>query len=399
MRGYIREYRQGKFSYTVDVGKVNGKRKKIERGGFTTKSEAERALSIKLAELATTGEIFIPTEKTLEEVFNDFLRSAIVTRKDSTIRKHKSIFKTHILEVLGHRYVKTLKASDIDELTALKVSQGYSSNYVKSISKTLYAVLEHALQRGEIKENVMYKSINIKPPKSKVEIFTTEEINAILKALENSTCIIPTIVALYTGMRRAETLALRWSDICFKKDTITVNKQLSWFKNGYCLDSPKSTCSIRTIKMGSTLKEYLLELKQRQQEDKEMACEYWQENTVYNFVTKKEETIKDFICVNRTGKMINGESIKYIQKTLKKQGIDFKFHKLRHTHATQLLENGATIKLVQERLGHASPRVTLETYSHVTPAFEVNILDTIPAYLSDKTCPTKNRVGHTSDTA
>ena len=384
MRGYIREYREGKFSYTVDVGKVNGKRKKIERGGFPTKAEAERALSIKLAELATTGEIFIPTEKTVEEIFNDFITAAIITRKESTMRKHKSIFKNHIMPELGHRFIKTIKVGDIDNFTALKVSQGYSTNYVKSISKTLYVIFEHALNRGEIKDNVMNKSTVVKDPKTKVEIFTNEEIGIILEFMKTTDYLIPTVISLYTGTRRAETLALRWSDISFSRNTITINKQLNWFDRGYCLDSPKSQNSIRTIKMGTVLRDYLLKLKEEQKQNKELACEFWKVNTVYNFITKKEEIINDFVCIRPNGKMITGAGLKYTHKLLAKEGIDFKFHKLRHTHATQLLENGATIKMVQERLGHATPSITLQTYSHVTPMHEINVIDTIPAYLSDK---------------
>ena len=384
MRGYIREYREGKFSYTVDVGKVNGKRKKIERGGFSTKAEAERALSIKLAELATTGEIFIPTEKTVEEVYNDFVVAASMTRKPSTMRKHSNVFRNHIMPDMGHRFIKTIKVADIDNFLSLKLSKGYAVNYVKNMNKTLFAIFDHALNRGEIKENVMRKSIRIKEPKAKVEVFTNEEITKILEVLKSSTCIIPTVIGLYTGMRKGEVIALRWSDISFTKNTINVNKQLVYATGGFCIDTPKSENSARIIKMSSHLKEYLLDLKKEQEKNKELAGEFWQDNDIFNRITNKRELVTDFINIKPTGQVLNGDSLKYITKVMRRHNIEFKFHKLRHTHATQLLENGATIKMVQERLGHASPQVTLETYSHVTPIHEINIIDTIPAYMSDK---------------
>ena len=386
MRGYIREYREGKFSYTVDVGKVNGKRKKIERGGFTTKAEAERALSIKLAELATTGEIFIPTEKTVEEVYNDFMLTAAITRRPSTMRKHSNIFRNHIMPAIGHRFIKTIKVADIDNFLALKMSKGYAVNYVKSMNRTLFAIFDYAYKKGEIKENVMKNSVMIKEPKTKVEIFTNKEITTILETLKgtNSSCIISVVIGLYTGMRKSEILGLRWSDISFTKNTITINKQLVYEKGGYVIDVPKTENSTRVIKMSAHLREYLLELKKLQEKNKELAGEFWQDNTIYNRTNNKKELVTDCVNVTQTGHALNGESIKYVTKLLKPHGIDFKFHKLRHTHATQLLENGATIKMVQERLGHASPQVTLETYSHVTPVHEINIIDTIPAYMSDK---------------
>lgn len=381
MRGYIREYREGKYSYTVDVGKVNGKRKKVEKGGFTSRSDAERALSIKLAELATTGEIFIPSDKTLEELFNEFFNAATITRKDSTLRKHESTFRLHIMPELGHRFIKTIKPQDVDNLIAGKLKTGYSVNYVKNIGKTLFAVLEYGKSNGYLKENVMRKSTKIKDIKTKVEIFTNEEIATILQVLERSNCIIPTIIALYTGMRRGEILALRWSDISFQKNTITITKQLSYMLGGYGIDYPKSEHSVRSIKMSKFLREYLLNLKEQQQKNKELACEFWHTNTLYNNITKRTETIEDFVNVKANGSMLNGDSLKYIARVLKPYNIDFHFHKLRHTHATQLLENGATIKMVQERLGHSSPQTTLETYSHVTPIHERDIIDTISVFV------------------
>lgn len=388
MRGYIREYREGKYSYTVDVGKVNGKRKKIERGGFPTRSEAERALSIKLAELATTGEIFIPSDKTLEELFNEFIDSAMITRKEGTIRKHKMVFKHHIMPELGHRYIKTIKPQDIDNFTAGRLKLKYSEHYVMNINRTLFATLDYGKSRGYLKENVMKKCTKIKEPKTTVEIFTPEEITTMLKVLESSNCIIPLIIGLYTGMRKGEVLGLRWSDVSFTKNIISVNKQLAYNAGGFCIDSVKSEHSMRNIKMSLYLREYLLELKERQRQDKDLACEFWKTNSFYNNLTKRQETIEDFVNIKRDGSVLNGDSLKYISKVLKPHGIEFHFHKLRHTHATQLLENGATIKMVQERLGHSSPQTTLETYSHVTPIHEKDIIDTIPVFrptnLSDK---------------
>lgn len=380
MRGYIREYRPGKFSYTVDVGKVNGKRKKTEKGGFASRSDAERALSLKLAELATTGEIFIPSDKTLEELFNDFLTASTITRKQSTLRKHEMVFRVQIMPELGHRFIKTIKPQDIDNFIAGRLKAGYNPTYVKSIGKTLFATLDYGVNNGLLKENVMRKSIKIKDPKTKVEIFTDGEISTILQVLGNTNGIVPIMIALYTGMRKGEVLALRWSDISFSKNTIKITKQLVYADGGSAIDFPKSDHSVRTIKMPGHLRDYLTKVKEEQKQRKELACEYWQTNTLYNYITGRTETVSDFVSVKENGVVLNRDAFKYAGRLLKKHDIDFHFHKLRHTHATQLLENGATIKMVQERLGHSSPQVTLETYSHVTPLHERDILDTIPVF-------------------
>lgn len=386
MRGYVREYRTGKWSYTVDVGKVDGKRKKVEKGGFSSRSDAEQALSIKLAELATTGEIFTPTEKTLEEVFNEFISTkAVLTRKGGTITKHKSVFKNRINPVLGYRYIKTIKPQDIDGFIAKLISDGYSEGYAKNIYNTIFVTFSYAFQCGYLKENVAFKASVPKVPKKEIDVYTPEQIEALLDGLKNSASLVPVTISLYTGMRAGEVFGLRWRDIDFKKNTISINKQMIVETSRYCIGDTKTQSSVRTIKMPAHLANFLQELKKTQKFNKSVYGELWKENKVYSYFTKKVETVEDFVNIKQDGSMLTPSSLKHVGRVAKALNIDWRFHILRHTHATTLLENGASIKLVQERLGHARPDITLKVYSHVTNTHEKDIIDSIPVFgASDK---------------
>lgn len=380
MRGYIREYRPGKWSYTVDVGKVNGKRKKTEKGGFATKVEAENALAIKLAELATTGEIFKPTERTVSEVFELFIESASINRKPTTIYKHNMVFRNHIDPNLGYRLIKTVKPKDLDEFTATLIKKGYSDNYIQNINKTLYCIFAYAVEYGLLKENIMYKSVRFQAKQTRVEVYTEEELSLILTCFKESHHLSAIMIGLYTGMRVGEIYGLRWSDIDLEAGTIDITRQMICEPSRYALDAPKTENSIRKIKIPVFLIRYLNELKETQVSTIKDTLEHKRGNNLYNYITNREEKIVDFINVRADGSMLTPEATKVIKRHLKRVGITWKFHTLRHTHATRLLENGATIKFVAERLGHSSATVTLKTYAHVTAKHATNILDTL--------CPT-----------
>ncbi len=379
MRGHIREYRPGKWSYTIYVGKVDGKPKKEEKGGFTSKSDAEAACSIKLAELATTGEIFKPSDMTLQDLFDEFISSATITRRPSTMVKHNTIRTHHIKEPLGHRFIKTLKPKDINDLMVKKIADGYSDGYVNSIFKTLSAMFLLAEEHQYIKTNIMTKASRPKVAKAPVDIFTPEQIQIILDAIANTNLLLPVKIGLNTGMRVGEVLGLRWKDIDFNTNTIKIDHQLLAEKGRYCIGETK-TGRVRSIKITQELADYLQDKKKNQDLNKKIAGEFYKEIKVFNYFTNKTEIVTDFVCVKDNGAQINQGSLKYVDRVTTPLGVEFNFHKLRHTHATNLIENGASIKMVQERLGHARPDITLNVYSHVSSKYEQNILDVIPKF-------------------
>lgn len=379
MRGHIREYRPGKWSYSIHVGKVDGKYKKVEKGGFTTKTDAETACNIKLAELATTGEVFVPSNMTLDELFNEFTTSAAITRKPSTLVKHKSIYEHHIKEPLGHRYIKTIKTKDINDLIAKKIEEGYSDSYIGSMFKTLSAIFIHATDHEYIKTDPMLKASSPKVIKPPIEVFTPEEIETLGERLKTTNCYLPFKIGINTGMRIGEVVGLRWRNIDLANNMILVDHQLLAEKARYCIGETKNK-RIRSIKITQELSDFLREELHRQEKNKAVAGEFWATNKVFNYFTNKVEVVDDFVCIKENGEFINHGGIKYINRVAKPLGIKFNFHNLRHTHATILLENGASIKMVQERLGHARPEITLNTYCHVTSKYEANILDVIPKY-------------------
>ncbi|MCC0641859.1 site-specific integrase [Clostridioides sp. ES-W-0017-02] len=138
-------------------------------------------------------------------------------------------------------------------------------------------------------------------------------------------------------------------------------------KEGFELGTPKTESSYRKINIGDTLTKVLREHKKLQKEMKLKFGE-WYINS-------------NFVCTKEMGEHVTTNSLKYLSRIVNYElGIDFNFHSLRHTHATMLLENGANIKDIQHRLGHAKISTTMDTYSHVTNNMRnqtVNIFESI----------------------
>ena len=162
--------------------------------------------------------------------------------------------------------------------------------------------------------------------------------------------------ALRKAISEAEVMSLTWDCIDLDKKTIKVEKILyqNEFKK-WVFGPPKTHSSIRTIKIGDSLVSLLKKFHKDQKANKLRYGEFY------------ARCDYDFVCLKENGQLLTTDSLKYLSRVVNYElVIDFKFHSLRHTHATMLLETGANIKSIQQRLGHSKLATTMDTYSHVT---------------------------------
>ncbi len=230
----------------------------------------------------------------------------------------------------------------------------------------IHAVLHQALENA-VKWNVVPRNVTKLVSLPRVERYdaqtlTVEQAKLLLEAAGGSRIEVMILVALNTGMRRGELSALRWDDIDFQNGVIFVHRTVNYVGGyGFVETEPKTRASKRKI----AVSEKVLEALKAHHEQQEQMClkagERWCE--------------QGLVFCNRHGKYLLPEVVSnQFHALLARAGLpDMRFHDLRHTMATMLLEADVHPKKVQERLGHSSIAITMDTYSHVLPSMHQDV--------------------------
>lgn len=380
-----------KWQYQFEAAKIEGKRKQITKSGFNTKKEALDAGVKALAEYNNSGLHFEPSEISMSDYLDYWLENYVeLNLRTNTITNYKGVIDNYLKPSLGIYKLKSLTPSILQNYINKKYISGLSKSMLKRICSVLNLSLKYAVHPCKfIKENPMqYISMPKYEKKNTEEVktITLEEFNNIIDRFpENTDYYLPLMIGFYTGCRIGEVLSLTWDDIDFKNKTISINKSLIFNDENkqWYFGPTKTFTSNRTIKIGDTLINVLKKFKKKQMENKLKYGEY------YKIIYSKEELVNNkklkrlyvlyasipsgdlkqeyLVCSRIDGNLLTTNGMKYVSKVVNYElNIDFKFHSLRHTHATLLIQNGANIKDVQTRLGHASIETTLDIYTHST---------------------------------
>ncbi|GED53501.1 site-specific integrase [Brevibacillus borstelensis] len=363
MKGHYRK-RGSNWSFAVSLGvDESGKRRQITRSGFKTKREAEVACAEMIAQFQR-GELFKESGDTYEAYLLDFMENTVrLSVRPSTYQFHLFLAKKHILPELGQIKLKDLSPRHLQRLYAKKVDDGLSASYIRNIHAVISKSLRKAKEWGLIKENVTSLVTPPRIEKKQVQTWTLEEINQFLKAIKkrktgNKKFYIVYVLAIFCGMRRGEILGLRWSDCDLENGLIRVQQTLVNVGGKAVMQEPKTRGAIRTIDVPEFA---LQELKSHYIKQKEMKLQLGQ---------GYEDN--DLVVANWTGTPVLPGDVNHDFKiACKFAGIPIiRFHDLRHTHATILLQLGENPKIVSERLGHSDVTITLNTYAHVLPSMQ-----------------------------
>ena len=418
------------FSYQTESGKlwgyrfegasVDGKRKWFSKRGFKTKGEATTNGRDAQLQYESKGEIASPSEMSYSDFIDLWLKSLVGTLKVSTIDNYEKKVKLYIKPYLGHRKLNTISKDDIRKLMCLLSEKGCVSSSNGLSKNTLYvikgiiqksftfAVEEKLIEETPIVGRFPFPRQNIYTKKSNVKenphvYIPPDKIQMIFERFpEGSTDHIPMMLGYKCGLRIGEAFAVTWDDINFSEKTLSVSKQVQWrqdktvsederrnpnkrtskysqpkSKGAWCISKPKYN-SVRIMRIDDELYSLLCREKEQQEKDKEYYSDlyfyyYLEPDGRITTMQTEESTPINFINVRRDGEFISPRTMQHtssvIHKSLKYP--EFDFHSLRHTHATLLMEGGATPMYVQHRLGHKNIDVTLRVYFHYTDKMDM----------------------------
>jgi len=280
--------------------------------------------------------------------------------------RYDQIVRDHLVPTLGKIKVIELKPGRLQFLYAEKLEAGFSPRSVRMMHAVLRGALNQAIKWGIIVRN---PALAAKPPKrliKEMKYLPLEQVEVLLAAVENTRFAALYHIAVTTGLRQGELLGLKWADLDWENRQLQIRRQLQRIhKEGLQFLEPKTSGSNRVVALGKLTIEKLKKHREIQSKQKTEAGKKWQEN--------------DLLFPSTIGTPLDPRNIaKHFENLLKEIKIPrVRFHDLRHTAATLMLQRGIHPKVVQERLGHSSISLTLDTYSHVIPSMQGDAADEI----------------------
>ncbi len=361
MRGRIIK-RRGSNNYTIvlqlGLDPSTGKRKQQWITAGTSKREAEKQMTKLIHEL-DSGNYLKPDKTIMKEYFERWLSDyAKPNLSPRSYDRYTGIISKYFIPELGHIKLTQLKPEHLQKHYTTGINKGLSARTIRYHHALIHIALQTAMKWGLINRNV---ADAVDPPRFKrstMQTWSENEVNCFLDTARESHYYSLFYTALFTGMRRGELLALRWQDVDFIYSQIYINRSLHQLRDGtYIFTQPKSEKSRRTIAMSASL---LLVL-----------SEYRRTKEAEALLLGKTVNEADLVF-NNSGKPLRPNTVTYAwERMAARAGVKvIRLHDARHTHASLMLKQGIHPKIVQERLGHTSIQMTLDTYSHVAPGIQ-----------------------------
>lgn len=318
---------------------------RIRRSTETTDKKLAEKIHAKVLSEITENKWFdrLPgEEKTLNEMMDKYMKvHSAINKSPSTYQREKSTVK-HLKSYFGDKIVSRIRPRDIVAYKDKRREDGVSPKTINNELILLGHAFTIAMNEWEWVNSNPARMVS----KEKVRNSRTRWLNAAeeKKLLKASPLWLSEIIvfALHTGLRRGEILNLKWSDLDLQRRTLTIYEQ----KNG----------SVDTLPINEVVTNLLIE----KNKFRSINC--------------------DYVFLNKKAKVIDGANLyRAYKKAVKKAGIDdLRFHDLRHSFATRLVQAGVEIYKVQKLMRHKSPQMT-QRYAH---HFAESLRDGVDALMS-----------------
>lgn len=343
---------RGKLRWMIDftwVDAATGKRKRIRRAAKdpkgrparsrTAAEQAELALRTALADgtferTELLGEAVVPT---LREFEQRYFRDHVAKLKASSRSAQATIWRVSLLPVLGDLHLDGIDAEAIARLTRVLLDRGASPKTVNNALSALRTALTHAEDWKLISAVPRVKWLKV--PQQKFDFFTFEEVEALLPHAPPMV-----VVALRTGMRLGELLALRWSDVSLERRQITVSRSVWWERGGKPHEAGTKSGKVRTVPLTNDTADAL------------------------GSIAANRLPGSTHVFTNPAGTQLSKGECKWplwraqCAAGLRTTG----WHVLRHTFASHLVMHGVPLPSVQALMGHSTIHMTMR-YAHVAP--------------------------------
>ena len=348
MKGHIRERSPGHWAIVIDTKDSMGQRKQRWHSFRGTKREAQ-AECAKLITEAQNGNTVDPNRITVGDFLDRFLSDWASTHCTARSLERYAGSLQHVRKALGAKKLQAIRPVELAALYADMAKTGLAARTVKHTHAVLYRALDQAKLWGLLKDNPAALARPPAPGKAKIEILQPKQAKALLERLQGGPLYLLASLGLATGMRRNEMLGLRWRDVDLEAGRATIEQSLEQTKTGIRIKGPKTEAGLRTISLPAHLCGELRAHRTAQAKQR----------LALGLGRAPDDST---VLATFDGKP---QSPGAITKAWKRALTGVTLHSLRHTHASMLIAAGVDILTISRRLGHASVKVTLDTYGHL----------------------------------
>jgi integrase len=348
--GSIRKRGEESWELRFELDRVAGKRRSRSVYFRGSRKAAQKELSRLLA-AADAGTLADPTTVTVAEYMRHYLDSTL-TQSGKTLERYRELAERQIIPHLGNVKLQRLRPEQLEQWHSKLLADGLSARTTGHAHRLLGLVLRRAVENGALTRNV---AAIRKPPAveaKEIEILSLEEVTATLDSLKGHMLHPIASLALLTGMRRGELLALEWGDIDLGRGVVRVERSLEETRAGLRVKPPKTKRGRRNIGLSADTVAMLREHRKAQIQLRLALGQGGPPLVVFS--TIEGGYLKP-----------NGISRSWRQTCKARKLPRCSFHALRHCHASMLIRAGVDILTISRRLGHSSASMTLDVYGHL----------------------------------
>jgi integrase len=364
--GSIYKRKDGRWCATISL---DGGRRKAVYG----KTREEAAHKLTKALKAQQDGRSIPGERETVRIYllrwlEDVARPTV---RPGTYDGYERVVRLQLNPEIGTIRLARLGAEDLARCYRRLLATGLSPRSVQLAHAVLHRALRDAERWNLISRNPasLVDAPRPKPPER--QPLAPEQIKELLAASEGDRLHALYVVAVSGGLREGELLGLRWTDLDLERGSLSVQQQVQRTRAGWVFSEPKTSKGRRVVTLPRVAVEALKRHRQQQRVERVAAGAAWGD--------------QGLVFANQVGRPIEKQNLirRSFRPLLMRAGLPpIRFHDLRHSAATLLLHQGVHMKVVQERLGHATIAVTMDTYSHVMPSMQKDASDRLDEFFT-----------------
>jgi len=337
---------------------------------FTTKKEAQSWLN-EMSFKRDKGLMIASSRIPLKRYLSEWLEIHSTQLKPASARRYRQIARDYVYPYVGKKKLCDLTVFDVEALYQKLLANCISVRNVRYTHSLLHRSLKDAMKRGVVGFNAAHGARQPKMTQKEMVILDEDQVIRFFIGVKGHRLEALFHIAIKTGMRQGEIFGLKWSDIDWQRGLLRVQRQAQRVKGqGKIFVPPKTKAGRRTIPLGS---EMLLLLREHREKQEALKDEYGFGWHALNLV----------FPTNTGNPMATSNLLKEYKSLLEACGLHkMRFHDLRHTAASIMLNRGIPAYVVSRILGHSKPSTTLDIYGHLIPVMHEGIGDQMDDWLT-----------------